>query len=146
MKKPIIAVALSVGLLLTGCSQTSDTQKPVKHEQVKKEEGTMKDALKQYKWIKVKDVVDARKNTGHVNVVVQLDDSQGERSQVGAVMSFTKKFIDALTDKPKTVTVGVMSKDMRVFQFTTNVATGEVTVDKSTPAIKSYLKKAGYLK
>jgi len=148
--KTLLFSLLAVFLLLAGCSTNGEDNKEskpaVSHVQ-SQEAGTLKDALKQYKFIKVKDVTDARKTTGQLTVVVQLDDSQGARSQVGAVMSFTDKFIAKLKDKPKKVTVGVMYQDQRVFQYTKDVQTKKTTVDaKSAPEITKYLKQAGYLK
>lgn len=113
MRKLLVGL-LALGLLF-GCTKY-ENGKPVdsqaKEEEVKKEKddsGTLKEALKQFNNGKVEDVTDARETTGHITVNIKLDDNTGARSQAGGIITNTYKFINALKEKPKTVTVMVLN-------------------------------------
>ncbi|MFX3623097.1 MAG: hypothetical protein ACE3JP_03370 [Ectobacillus sp.] len=150
MLKFIFVALLALGLL-AGCVQYKDgnpvaeakTQEVVKEE---KPNGTLEEALKEFKNVKVKDVTDARESTGYIYMVIELDEDQGARSQAGGVVAQSENFIKALKDKPKTVGINVLYEGVKVLQFTKEAETGKITLDMSHPDIEDYLKKAQLLK
>ncbi|MGG3561666.1 hypothetical protein ABES03_08680 [Neobacillus rhizosphaerae] len=150
MFKFMLVALLSLGLL-SGCVRY-ENGKPVEAEtthEVKKEKtenGTLKEAMKVYKYVKVKVHTDARKTTGHINLVIELDTSIGERSQASTVVSQTDKFIKTLKDKPKTVTVSTLYDGVKILQFTKEVETKKLKIDFAHPKVEDFLRKSGQIK
>ncbi|MEH7116892.1 hypothetical protein V7128_05620 [Neobacillus vireti] len=158
MRKLLVGM-LAFGLL-TGCSNSvekpAEPKEKVEAAVVKKkpvqETGTLKEALKKFHNIKVKEVTDARKTTGHINLVVSISEEVGAGSYAGGVFGDTQDFIKTLKEKPKTITVGVMQGDIRVLQYTTDVAKFKPmknemkavfqasTIEKQTPEVEKFIK------
>jgi predicted RND superfamily exporter protein len=137
----LVIIALIVGV--TWYNMSNDEEAKAKEEEPQLTE--MDKALKKLKHVEIEKVTDARSNTGHVTVVVKLDKSIGEGTQVANVLKRTDSFVEALEDTPKTVTIRCMYKDSPVFQFTKATDTGELVINKATPYVERYLKKQGHI-
>lgn len=114
--------------------------KPVK-EEPKKEESPEENFNKAFDsfHFTVIETVDSRSNTGHMSIVFEANKDIGIRSQTSDLVVQTDKFIEALKDKPKSITIALMENDQRVFQF--SIIEGERTLDKASPEITDYLMK-----
>ena len=99
------------------------------------------------------ELIDARDITGHITVVVTMNDSINEGLASQHVLTDTYDFLQQEAVKQaETVTIGVMVGDMRVFQFTSRPSELEIndsvpmgdlvlmssTIDKISPEVAAF--------
>lgn len=162
MKSKLLFVVLVFGLLLTGCSETKETTKKEEPkteavDKTEKEETSIKTDV--FVYAKKVDITDARDITQHVTATVFMSDELTPALATQHVLNQSYDFLQQEDLKgAKTVTIGVMKGDKRVFQYTVetakfvpndsepmaNVVLKASKVEKISPEVEEYAKVAGW--